>query len=28
VGVGVVRGDSPTFGKDRYWVVIIYTTPR
>ena len=28
VGVGVVRGDSRTFGKDRYWVVVIYTTPR
>lgn len=28
VGVGLVRGDSRTFGKDRYWVVVIYTTPR
>jgi hypothetical protein len=28
VGVGVVRGDSRTFGKDRYWVVVIYTAPR
>jgi hypothetical protein len=28
VGVGLVRGDSATFGKDRYWVVVIYTTPR
>jgi uncharacterized protein YkwD len=28
VGVGVIRGDSQTFGKDRYWVVVIYTTPR
>lgn len=28
VGVGLVRGDSATFGKGRYWVVVIYTTPR
>jgi uncharacterized protein YkwD len=28
VGVGVIRGDSPTFGRDKYWVVVIYTTPR
>ncbi len=28
VGVGIIRGDSRTFGKDRYWVVVIYTTPR
>ncbi len=28
VGVGIIRGDSLTFGKDRYWVVVIYTTPR
>jgi uncharacterized protein YkwD len=28
VGVGVVRGDSPTFGKAKFWVVVIYTTPR
>lgn len=27
-GVGVLRGDSKTFGKDRYWVVVIYTAPR
>ena len=27
-GVGIIRGDSRTFGKDRYWVVVIYTTPR
>lgn len=23
VGVGLVRGDSPTHGKERYWVVVI-----
>jgi uncharacterized protein YkwD len=28
VGVGIVRGDSPSFGKAKYWVVVIYTTPR
>jgi uncharacterized protein YkwD len=28
VGVGIIRGDSPSFGKDRYWVVVIYTTTR
>ncbi len=28
VGVGIIRGDSRSFGKDRYWVVVIYTTPR
>jgi uncharacterized protein YkwD len=28
VGVGAIRGDSPTFGKGKYWVVVIYTTPR
>lgn len=28
VGVGVIRGDSRTFGTGRYWVVVIYTTPR
>lgn len=28
VGVGVVRGDSPTYGKAKFWVVVIYTTPR
>ncbi|HYH95614.1 CAP domain-containing protein, partial [Hyalangium sp.] len=27
VGVGVIRGDSQTFGKDQYWIVVIYTTP-
>ncbi|SES80734.1 CAP domain-containing protein [Stigmatella erecta] len=27
-GVGVLRGNSKTFGKDRYWVVVIYTAPR
>ncbi|ADO72278.1 conserved uncharacterized protein [Stigmatella aurantiaca DW4/3-1] len=28
VGVGLLRGDSKTFGKDRYWLVVIYTAPR
>ncbi len=28
VGVGIVRGDSQSFGKAKYWVVVIYTTPR
>jgi len=28
VGVGAVRGDSPTFGKQKYWVVVIYASTR
>jgi uncharacterized protein YkwD len=28
VGVGLVRGDSPTYGKAKFWVVVIYTMPR
>ncbi|HET9451599.1 MAG TPA: CAP domain-containing protein, partial [Aggregicoccus sp.] len=24
VGLATVRGDSPTYGKNRYWVVVIY----
>lgn len=28
VGVGMVRGDSPTHGKERYWVVVIYAGRR
>ncbi|MDY7227922.1 CAP domain-containing protein [Hyalangium rubrum] len=28
VGVGIIRGDSQTFGRGKYWVVVIYTTPR
>jgi|APLak6261678615_1056124.scaffolds.fasta_scaffold03035_2 uncharacterized protein YkwD len=24
VGVGLVKGDSERFGKDRYWIVVIY----
>jgi uncharacterized protein YkwD len=28
VGVGVIRGDSPTYGKGQYWVVVIYTAAR
>ncbi len=27
IGVGAVRGDSPTFGKGKYWMVVIYTSP-
>ncbi len=27
VGIGAVRGDSPTYGKGRYWVVVIYAGP-
>lgn len=27
VGVGVVRGDSAKFGRDRYWIVVIYGVP-
>ena len=26
VGVGAVQGDSPTFGKQKYWVVVIYAS--
>lgn len=28
VGVGAVQGDSPTFGKQKYWVVVIYASTR
>ncbi|MBL8958153.1 MAG: CAP domain-containing protein [Myxococcaceae bacterium] len=28
VGVGLTRGDSPTFGRDKYWVVVVYGTLR
>jgi uncharacterized protein YkwD len=28
VGVGAVRGDSARFGKGRYWIVVIYASPR
>jgi uncharacterized protein YkwD len=28
VGVGAVRGDSERFGKGRYWIVVIYASPR
>ncbi|MBX5483199.1 MAG: CAP domain-containing protein [Myxococcaceae bacterium] len=24
VGIGAVKGDSPRFGKDKYWMVVIY----
>ena len=27
VGIGAVRGDSPTYGRGRYWVVVIYAGP-
>ncbi len=27
VGIGAVRGDSPRFGKGKYWIVVIYTSP-
>lgn len=27
VGVGLVKGDSKTFGRGRYWVVVIYGVP-
>ena len=28
VGVGAVRGDSPTYGKGQYWMVVIYAATR
>jgi len=28
MGVGTVKGDSPTLGKGRYWVVVIYAATR
>jgi uncharacterized protein YkwD len=28
VGAAAVRGDSPTYGKNRYWVVVIYAASR
>jgi hypothetical protein len=28
VGVGAVRGDSRTYGKGQYWLVIIYAATR
>ncbi|MFY0576027.1 hypothetical protein ACN28S_18190 [Cystobacter fuscus] len=28
MGVGTVRGDSPTYGEGRYWVVVIYAATR
>ena len=27
VGVGVAKGDSPRYGKGRYWIVVIYGVP-
>lgn len=26
VGIGAVKGDSRTYGRDKYWVVVIYTS--
>jgi hypothetical protein len=28
VGVGAVKGDSTTYGKNKYWVVVIYASPK
>jgi len=28
VGVGAVKGDSRTYGKNKYWVVVIYASPK
>lgn len=28
VSVGLVKGDSPTFGRDKWWVVVVYGTLR
>jgi hypothetical protein len=28
VGVGAVRGDSRTYGKGQYWMVVIYAATR
>jgi uncharacterized protein YkwD len=28
IGVGTVRGDSPTYGEGQYWVVVIYAATR
>jgi uncharacterized protein YkwD len=28
VGVGAVRGDSARYGKNKYWVVVIYAAPK
>ncbi len=28
VGVGLVKGDSPRFGRGRYWIVVIYGAQR
>ncbi|MBK7863354.1 MAG: CAP domain-containing protein [Archangiaceae bacterium] len=28
VSVGLAHGDSPTFGRDKYWVVVVYGTLR
>ncbi len=27
VGIGAVKGDSATYGKNKYWVVVIYAAP-
>ncbi len=28
VGIGLLRGDSPTFGRNQYWVAVIYASVR
>lgn len=28
VGVGLLRGDSPTYGRNQYWVAVIYASVR
>jgi uncharacterized protein YkwD len=28
VGIGAVKGDSATYGKNKYWVVVIYAAPK
>ena len=28
VGIGAVQGDSKSFGKGKYWVVVVYASPR
>ena len=27
VGIGAIRGDSAHYGKGKYWIVVIYTSP-
>jgi uncharacterized protein YkwD len=28
VGIGAVKGDSATYGRNKYWVVVIYAAPK